>query len=42
VAPRYIFAVFSLAFGLAVIFAVVTTVKHASATRVGIPMMRVG
>jgi hypothetical protein len=41
-APRYIFAAFSVAFGLAVIFAVLTTVKYVPSTRVGASVMRVG
>jgi hypothetical protein len=40
--PRFIFAAFSVAFGIAVMFAVVTTVKHAPSTRAGTPAARVG
>jgi hypothetical protein len=39
--PRFVFVAFSVAFGIAVIFAVVT-VKHASGTRAGTPTVRVG
>jgi hypothetical protein len=38
-APRFIFAAFSVALGLAIIFAVATTIKHAPT---GAPIMRVG
>ena len=31
-APRFVFAVYSVALGLAIIFAVATTVKHAPST----------
>jgi hypothetical protein len=41
-APRSIFAAFSVALGLAIIFAVATTVKHVSSTRTNPPIMRVG
>jgi len=40
--PRFVFAAFSVVFGIAVILAVVTTVKHASGTRAGTPAARVG
>jgi hypothetical protein len=40
--PRFVFAVLSVAFAIAVIFAVVTTVKHTSGTRAGTPTARVG
>jgi hypothetical protein len=41
-APRFIFAAFSVALGLAIIFAVATTVKHVPSTRTDAPIMRVG
>ena len=41
-APRFIFAAFSFALGLAIIFAVATTVKHVPSTHTGAPIMRVG
>ena len=41
-APRFIFAAFSVALGLAIIFAVATTVKHMPSTRANTPIMRVG
>ena len=41
-APRFIFAAFSVALGLAIIFAVVTTVKNMPSTRAGAPVVRVG
>jgi hypothetical protein len=41
-APRFIFAAFSVALGLAIIFAVVTTVSHVPGTRAGGSVMRVG
>jgi hypothetical protein len=40
--PRFVFAAFFVAFGIAVILAVVTTVKHASGTRADTPAARVG
>jgi hypothetical protein len=40
--PRFVFAAFSVAFGIAVILAVVTTVKHGSGTRAGASAVRVG
>jgi hypothetical protein len=39
---RFIFAAFSVAFGLTVIFAVVTTVKHVPITRAGASVIRLG
>jgi hypothetical protein len=41
-APRFIFAAFSVALGLAIVFAVATTVKHMPSTRANTPIMRVG
>jgi hypothetical protein len=41
-APRFIFAAFSIALGLAILFAVATTIKHARSTRAGAPVVRVG
>jgi hypothetical protein len=41
-APRFIFAVFSVALGLAIILAVATTVKHVPNARTGAPTMRAG
>jgi hypothetical protein len=41
-APRFIFAAFSVALGLAIIFAIATTVKHLPTTRAGAAVMRVG
>jgi len=41
-APRSIFAAFSVALVLAIIFAVATTVKHVTSTRANAPIMRVG
>ena len=41
-APCVIFVVFSVALGLAIIFAVATTVKHVTSTRANAPIMRVG
>jgi hypothetical protein len=41
-APRFIFAAFSVAFVLAIIFAVATTIKHVPNTRADEPIMRVG
>jgi hypothetical protein len=40
--PRFIFAAFFVAFGLTVIFAVVTIVKHVPITRAGASVMRLG
>jgi hypothetical protein len=40
--PRFVFAAFSIVFAIAVILAVVTTVKHASVTRAGASAARVG
>jgi len=40
--PRFVFAAFSIAFAVAVIFAVVTTVKHLPSTRAGASAGRVG
>ena len=37
-APRFIFAAFSVALGLAVIFAVATTIKRAPSSRAGTPI----
>jgi len=42
IAPRFIFVAFSVALGLAIIFAVATTVKHVPSTRTDTPIMRVG
>jgi hypothetical protein len=41
-ALRFILAAFSVALGLAIIFAVVTTVKHVPSDRTDAPIMRVG
>jgi hypothetical protein len=41
-APRFIFAAFSVALGLAIIFAAATTVRHVPSTRAGAPVVRVG
>jgi hypothetical protein len=41
-APRLIFAAFSVALGLAIIFAVATTVKHVPSTGAGATVMKVG
>jgi hypothetical protein len=41
VAPNYIFAAFSVAFGLAVIFGVIATIKHVQSTAYA-SVMRVG
>jgi hypothetical protein len=41
-APRFVFAVYSVALGLAIIFAVATTIKHAPSTRTNALTMRVG
>jgi hypothetical protein len=41
-APRFILAAFSIALGLAIIFAVATTAKHVPGTRNGAPIIRVG
>jgi hypothetical protein len=40
--PFFIFAVFSVVFAVVVIFAIVTTVRHAPGTRAGSPVMRIG
>jgi hypothetical protein len=40
--PRFVFAAFSIVFAIAVIFAVVTTVKHVSGARAGASAARVG
>jgi uncharacterized membrane protein len=40
--PCFIFAVFSVVFAVVVIFAIVTTVRHAPGTRAGSPAIRVG
>ena len=40
--PRFVFAAFSVAFAVAVMFAVVTTVKHVPGVRAGTPAARVG
>jgi hypothetical protein len=40
--PRLIFAAFSIAFAVAVIFAIVTTVKHLPGARAGAAAARVG
>jgi hypothetical protein len=42
VIPRFVFAAFSIAFAVAVIFAVVTTVKHLPGARAGSSAARVG
>ena len=42
VVPRFVFAAFSIAFAVAVIFAVVTTVKHLPGARAGSSAARVG
>jgi hypothetical protein len=42
VVPRFVFAAFSIAFAAAVIFAIVTTVRHTPGTRAGTPTARVG
>jgi hypothetical protein len=39
---RFVFAAFSIAFAIAVIFAVVTTVKHLPGTRADASAVRVG
>jgi hypothetical protein len=41
-APRVIFVVFSVALGLAIIFAVATTIKHAPSTGADASVMKVG
>jgi hypothetical protein len=41
-ASRFVFAALSLAFSVAIMFAVVRTIKHASGTRAGTPAARVG
>jgi hypothetical protein len=41
-APRFVFAAFSVALGLTIIFAVFTTIKHARSTRAGASVVRVG
>jgi hypothetical protein len=41
-APRSIFATFSVALFFAIIFAVATTVKHLPSTRAGASLMKVG
>ena len=42
-APRFVFVAFSVALGLAIIFAVATTVKHVTSTRANnAPIIRVG
>jgi len=41
-APRFIFAALSVAFAIAVVFALVTTVRHAPSTRAGVSAMRIG
>ena len=41
-APRFIFAAFSVALGLAIVFAVATTIKHAPSTGAGASVVRVG
>ena len=40
--PPFAFAAFSIAFAIAVVFAVVTTVKHVPGTRAGASAVRVG
>jgi hypothetical protein len=40
--PRFVFAAFSIVFAIAVILAVVTTVKQASGPSAGVPPARVG
>jgi hypothetical protein len=40
--PRFVFAAFSIALAITVIFAVVTTVKHVPGTRAGASAIRVG
>jgi hypothetical protein len=40
--PRFFFAAFSIAFAVAVVFPVVTTVKHVEGTRAGVSAIRVG
>ena len=39
---RFVFAAFSIGFAVAVIFAVVTTVKHLPGARAGASAIRVG
>jgi hypothetical protein len=41
-APRFVFAAFSIVLAIAVIFAAVTTAKHIPGTRAGASAMRVG
>jgi hypothetical protein len=42
VIPRFVFAAYSIAFAVAVIFAIVTTVKHLPGARAGAAAARVG